>query len=257
MSEIEPPEYLSPSSISTFEQCPLRFKLSRIDKVPELPTEATLLGNFVHDVLELLYNLPAEERNLGVARSLSTTVWNNFGWEERITPFLKTYTLNKFRWNAWWCIENLFLLEEPAQVQPSGIEYELNGYIGGVKMRGFIDRWSLNEDNEIIISDYKTGKAPAPRFTASKFFQLTVYAHLLSNEKQLPTGKMELLFLKDNVRLEKFPSAIDLAAVEEVVVEVKKGIDKRCVSGEWETIPARLCDWCSYKQTICPYWSKK
>ena len=257
MTELKPPDYLSPSSISTFQQCPLRFKLSRIDKMEELPTEATLLGNFVHDVLELLYKVPAEDRSLGVAKSLSTTVWNEYGWEEKVQPFLKSYNMNTFRWNAWWCIENLFGMEDPRLVNPNGVEHELNGKIAGVQMRGFIDRWSVNNDNEIVISDYKTGKSPAPRFAGSKFFQLTGYAHLLAQEKQQPVGYLELLFLKEGVRLDKHPTPSDFSQVEEVVVAVKQNIDTLCAGGEWEAVPTRLCDWCSYKKTICSYWSDK
>jgi len=257
MNELTPPEYLSPSSISTFQQCPLRFKLSRIDKIEELPTEATLLGNFVHDVLELFYKVPAEDRSMGVARSLSTTVWNEFGWGEKVKPFLNGYTLNTFRWNAWWCIENLFGMENPKELEPSGVEHELNGEIAGVNMRGFIDRWSINEHDEIIISDYKTGKSPAKRFADSKFFQLTVYAHLLRQEKQMPVGYLELLFLKEGVRLEKHPAPADFSEVEDVIVNVKTKIDRLCDGGEWEAVPTRLCDWCSYKKTICTYWSNK
>ena len=45
-----PPPHLSPSSMGTFEQCPLKFKYSKIDMLKDDPTEATLMGNFVHDV---------------------------------------------------------------------------------------------------------------------------------------------------------------------------------------------------------------
>ena len=46
------PEYLSPSSIGLFRDCPQKFKLSYIDKIKEPPTWPLHLGSFVHEVLE-------------------------------------------------------------------------------------------------------------------------------------------------------------------------------------------------------------
>jgi len=33
------PKYLSPSSIGTFNQCPMRYKYAKLDKIPEPSTE--------------------------------------------------------------------------------------------------------------------------------------------------------------------------------------------------------------------------
>ena len=47
----------------------------------------------------------------------------------------------------------------------------------------------------------------------------------------------------------------DRETVRSTVVQIRKDIDERCVSGEFEPIKHRLCDWCNYK-SICPIWSK-
>ena len=59
---MEAPSYLSPSSIGTYRDCPQKFKLSRIDKIAEPPSWAMHVGSFVHEVLEHLYQAPAEDR---------------------------------------------------------------------------------------------------------------------------------------------------------------------------------------------------
>ena len=70
-----PPPHLSASSISTFQQCPLRYKYSRIDNLPEPPSVDSLRGNFVHDVLENVYREESAVRTLSTARAIAKTIW--------------------------------------------------------------------------------------------------------------------------------------------------------------------------------------
>ena len=61
---------LSPSRASDFKQCPLLYRFRAIDRLPEQPTRAQVRGTLVHAVLEQLYELPAERRELAAAREL-------------------------------------------------------------------------------------------------------------------------------------------------------------------------------------------
>lgn len=251
-SPLVAPLYLSPSSISTFQQCPLKYKYSRIDGLTEPPTEATLRGNYVHSVLEDLYGLSPEERTLDTARELAKEWWEK-EYEEKTLPYVRGEKDRRmFRWTSWWCIENLFSMENPAELHFDGLETELNDDIDGVVIKGFIDRWRKTE-NGIIVGDYKTGKAPAPRFQQDKYFQLFLYAFVLEKQLQETVEEVELLFIKDSVRLAKKMEDADRQQVRETVVEVRRNIDERCASGVFEPIKHRLCDWCSFKQ-ICPIW---
>lgn len=253
MSELVPPPYLSPSSISTFQQCPLKYKLSRIDGLSEPPTEATLRGNYVHSVLEDLYGLPKEQRTLDTARQLARDWWEK-EYEEKTSPYVRgDKDRRMFRWTSWWCIENLFSMENPQEVEFDGLETELNDDIDGVAIKGFIDRWRKSTDG-IIVGDYKTGKAPAVRFQADKYFQLMLYAVVLEKQLQETVTEVELLFIKDSVRLAKKVEDADREEVRHTVVTVRKEIDDRCAVGVFEPIKHKLCDWCSFKQ-ICPIWS--
>ncbi len=256
MSEfvLEPPPYLSPSSISTFQQCPLKYKYSRIDGLQDPPTEATLRGNFVHSVLEEMYCFPAETRTLETAKNLAKDLWDS-DYAERVAPYVRgDEALRLFRWSSWWCIENLFSMEDPTALHFDGIETELNDSIDGVAIKGFIDRWRKTDDG-IIVGDYKTGKTPSPRFRDDKYFQLLLYAYVLEKQLNQTVKEIELLFIKDSVRLSKEVTDEDRENVRSTVVSIRKEIDARCVTGEFEPIKHRLCDWCNYK-SICPIWSK-
>jgi putative RecB family exonuclease len=252
-TELVPPPHLSPSSIGTFQQCPLKFKYAKIDKLVDPPTEATVLGNFVHDVLEDLYNLPPEERTLDVAKSLMRAQWDS-SWGEEAKSVSLTGNMREFQWRAWWCVEGCFKLENPQVLKPSGLEEKVEGFIGDQKILGFIDRWSMKDDGKIIISDYKTGKVPSPKYSKDKFFQLLLYSVLLSPIKGAEVEELELLYVAHAKRLTLKVEPEKLEATKETVTKVSNGIRIRCESGNFEPQQSKLCNWCNYK-SFCPAWN--
>lgn len=251
---LEPPPHLSPSSIATFKQCPLRFKFSKIDGIREPDTEATIMGSFVHQVLEVVFKLDPADRTIDAAKSIASSLWNDGGWKDDVSAVIGSdeVKLREFRWKSWWCLENYFLIEEPATILPSGIEYEVNDTINGVKVKGFIDRWE-DGDEGLIITDYKTGKTPAPRYRADKFTQLLIYAILLEKQTGKPAGKLELLYLKDGTVLSSDVQREQVDAVKKMVATVHGQIMVRCEEEKFEHKTSVLCGWCSFKP-MCPAW---
>lgn len=250
---LAPPEYLSPSSIFTFRQCPLKFKYTRIDKLEDPPGIEAFCGSFVHEILELLYKQPADDRSEGAARQIAASLWPK--WRDEAAHLLRTEKQERaFRWQAWWAVENLFKLEDPSTADLVGIEDYVDGEIGGVKVRGVVDRWTRHGD-AIVIGDYKTGKTPKPKYRSDKFIQLLIYAILLANREDAEVDRVELLYLKHGDRLEMKPNPDLLCQTEEVVTSTAVGIQNRCDAGEFEPVPSILCDWCAFKTTICPYWN--
>jgi putative RecB family exonuclease len=254
-SELVPPPHLSASSIGTFQQCPLKFKFNKIDQIPDEPGEAAMLGNFVHDILENLYGFPSEERTLDVAKIVAKDVWDS-SWEQQVSFYIRNKEkLRMFRWQAWWCVENLWKVEDPQLIEPDGLEFEVYGSVGGVTIKGFIDRYSVSEETgQIIVSDYKTGKTPKPQYLDDKFFQLHIYANLLEGMGAGEVGELELLYLKDGVKRAREVKEEDKIKTIEIVQETKSEVDNRCSSGNFEPLKSILCNWCSYKN-ICPAWN--
>ena len=252
---LTPPTYLSPSSMSTYRQCPQKFKFNKIDLIPDPSNHWAVLGNFVHDVLEELYKLTPEFRTPASARVIAKDMWE-LKWHEEASRVLHTEKeIKQFRWSAWWCVENLWRLEQPQQVVPVGIEFELNGKVGGVALRGFIDRYSFSENSTMLtVSDYKTGKTPKIDLE-EKFLQLLIYAKLLSSLNIGDVDKIELLYLKDGIKLEKKVTDNDFKRVVEYIQETKAMVDESCASGVFEARKSYLCNFCSYKK-ICPAWSQ-
>jgi len=247
------PPHLSPSSIATFHQCPLKYKFSRIDGLKEPATEATIRGNFVHSILEGLYAVEKSGRTLQTAKAIASEVWTSY--EAEVRSIVKASDINSFRWQSWWCVENLFKLESPTEIEFDGIETELNHSVDGVKIKGFVDRWSFHGD-KIRISDYKTGKTPKKQYQADKFDQLLIYAICLSDVHNKSVDLLELVYLKDGVRLTSVPTAGDIDRIRAMIVQVRQDIDERCETEIFEAKTSVLCGWCHFKP-ICPAWSKK
>ena len=69
------PTALSPSSASTFSQCPQRWKFRYIDRLPDPPGRSALLGTFAHAVLEHLFQEEPESRTKEKAKSIASALW--------------------------------------------------------------------------------------------------------------------------------------------------------------------------------------
>lgn len=250
---LQAPPHLSPSSISTFQQCPLKFKFSKIDGLVEPPTVHTLLGNFVHDILEELYLRPAGERSQETARVIARDKW--FADYE---VQAKSMNLNNrdFRWKAWWCVENLWQIEEPQDEEFTGVEFPVYGETHGVQIKGFIDRYRTNSDGSLEISDYKTGKIPSPRFAGDKFTQLYIYALMLEALGVGKTSKVSLVYLAGPEVLTREVTEEAIDKTVKLVVSTKTDVDTFCEQGEFPAKPSGLCNWCHFKK-MCPAWTNK
>lgn len=255
------PEYLSPSSIETFQICPLKYKMSRIDGIQEPPTEATILGNYVHDALEELLKLQPSERNESSAKQLLSYLWTapREGDQDSWGSLLEAMNPDpeeqrKFRWRAWWCVETYFTMETPSEIVYGGLETPVQVEIDGVAIKGFVDRWDVNGDGFDIV-DYKTGKAPAKRYQAKKFQQLLIYAAGLQELLDLEPKNTKLLFVKDGITLEQAVTPVALRKTREMLRDTRDQIDERCASGHFEPVKNGLCERFCYFKGSCPLWN--
>lgn len=247
------PVHLSPSSIGTWQQCPLKYRYSRIDKIPEPSTEAQLMGSFVHEVLEHFYERPAEERTQVTARALAAERWDA-GWSEKVDELhLSPEGLHRFRWQSWWCIEALWELEDPVSTNLAAVEQKLTMQVDEATVLGIVDRYNLDEQGRIVVSDYKTGKKPRARYEGEKRFQLLVYTDMLQQHLDAEVAVAELLYLKEKVRWAIEPTKSELTRMRTTVVKVWNELQQACATGTFEAKRGILCDWCSYK-AFCPAW---
>lgn len=250
------PKYLSPSSVSLFRACPQKFKLSYIDKIKEPPTWHTVLGSFVHEVLEHLYKEDPKDRNQETVKRIATDRWSNHGWAERVNQLAeKPDTVAGFKRSAFQSMINLWELEDPSSTILEGQEVEVLTEIDGVAMKGYIDRIALDVDGKVVISDYKTGKVPDPKYVADdeKWFQLIAYALMLKEAHRKTTSTLELYYLSRRVKHSVTVTPEHLVNAQQVIVKTRANIDESCKSGNFFSNVTNLCNWCYYKKiSVCP-----
>ena len=96
------PRFYSNSASSTYEQCPRRWKHKYVDKLPDPPGQAAVLGTFAHTVLEKLCQEPPRVRTVDRARMLASETWETTRTLDEFRALdLDDQELREFRWKAW------------------------------------------------------------------------------------------------------------------------------------------------------------
>ncbi|NDH85247.1 MAG: PD-(D/E)XK nuclease family protein [Acidimicrobiia bacterium] len=250
-----PPRRLSPSGAGTFEQCPRRWRMRYVERLPDPPGEAALAGSFAHRVLELLMQRDPHERTVEVAKAIARAEWPSVEADHdfRALGFDEAGSKH-FRWKAWQAIEGLWALEDPKAVDVRATEHDVEADLGGVPFRGIVDRLD-DEGDGLVVTDYKSGKAPSARFRRGRLDQVLLYAAAVEQA----TGEMpvhaRLLYLGQRpvgikVTREEIDSVVDKLA------GTWAAINTACATDEFEPRTGPLCGWCPYVER-CPEGTKE
>ncbi len=246
------PTSLSPSKVSSFTDCGLAFRFSAIDHLPEPPSVAATRGTLVHAALERLFCLEPAERTH--ARSLLCL--NAAAVELQSDPEFAGLELGAeaeatFLAEARTLLEKYFRLEDPTTITPIGIELKLEVEVGGVRLRGIIDRLELDADGELVVTDYKTGRAPGERQEQQRLAGVAFYSLLCERLFGRRPAKVQLLYLSDPVAIISVPTDRSTRGVERKLAAVWTAVEAACERDNFRPKPSRLCDWCAFK-AYCP-----
>jgi putative RecB family exonuclease len=249
------PASLSPSKISTFKDCALAFRLSAIDKVPEPPSPWTVKGTLVHRALELLFwEEPAGRRTRGAAAAYLDAAWAEVRSDPEFTALgLSSAEESEFYAGAEILVQNYFTLEDPNTINAIGTEVMLQAELGGVTLRGIIDRLDLTPDGELIVVDYKTGRAPKIAYENSRLGGVQFYSFLCERVLGRRPKHIQLLHLAEPVAIISTPTEQSTRGLEQRATAVWKAIERACEREDFRPKPSTLCDYCAYKP-MCPAW---
>ncbi|MDO5495755.1 MAG: PD-(D/E)XK nuclease family protein [bacterium] len=245
---------VSASRANDFKQCPLKFRFRAVDQLPEAPSPAALKGTLVHAVLERLFDLPASERSQEVAERLVDPQWAALLSKEpeHLTMFSSQEELATWLTQARALVANYFRMENPRRLEPAARERFVEVEIGdGLLLRGFIDRVDVAPNGAVRVVDYKTGKAPSPRFAAEALFQMRFYALMIWRLEGAIPARLQLIYLGDGRTLTLDPTQFELEETEREVTELWARIEAAARSGVFEPRRSPLCPWCSF-QALCP-----
>jgi len=249
----------SHSRISTFEQCPLKFKYKYIDKIePEIEkTIEALLGEVVHLTLEWIYNKVKDEK---ITPTLEQVIdYYSENWQKLYNDKI-SIVKKEFEAKDYFEKGVNFLLSYYYKHQPfidGTIACEKKVFIDldeETKIQGIIDRLVLNpETQEYEIHDYKTANSMPPREKFENDRQLALYSiaikEMFGNEK-----KVCLIwhYLAHNQKVCVRKTDEQLAQLKKDTLESIKKIESTKTFPHQKTI---LCNWCEYK-SMCSAWKK-
>jgi len=246
------PVSLSPSKVSSFTDCALAFRFSAIDHLPEAPSVPATRGSLVHAALERLFCLDAADRTFERSLVCLADAVEVFRSEaDFIDLGLDDAAEATFLDEARVLLEKYFRLEDPTSITPIGIELKLEIEVGGVKLRGIIDRLELDADGELVVTDYKTGRAPGERQEQQRLAGVAFYSLLCERLFGRRPAKVQLLYLADPLAIISTPTDRSTRGVERKLAAVWTAVERACEREDFRPNPSRLCDWCAFK-AYCP-----
>jgi putative RecB family exonuclease len=249
---LELPGSLSPSKVSAFRDCALQFRFSVIDRLPEPSTVPQAKGTLVHRALELLFGLDPQERTLDAALDLVDTARDDVLGSDEYAG-LELADEAAFVADARSLIGRYFRIEDPRAITPIGLELKLEVEVGGVLMRGIIDRLEEAPDGSFVVTDYKTGRVPGERYEQGKLGGVHFYAYLCEAALGKRPSRIQLLYLADPVAIVAEPSDQSIRGLQRRVGAIWSAVERACERDDFRPNPGRLCDWCAFK-SFCPAW---
>ncbi len=246
------PATLSPSKVSTFRDCALAFRYSAIDRLPEAPSVPASRGTLVHAALERLLDLPAPQRTEDRAVTCLAEATEAFRTDPDFVGLgLDEAAEASFLAQAEALVRRYFELEDPTTVRPIGLELLLEARIGDLRLRGIIDRLELDEDGGLVVTDYKTGRAPSVQVEQARLGGVHFYSYLCEQFFGVRPARIQLLHLAEPVAIVSVPTEQSTRGLARRVEAIWAAVERACEDEDFRPRPGRGCSWCSYHD-YCP-----
>lgn len=247
------PTSLSPSKVASFKDCGLAFRLSAIDRLPEPSSPYAAKGTLVHRALQLLmFEYEPGDRTPATARAaLQRAVPEVLDDPSLADLALTSEARADFVADAAVLLDNYFTMEDPNAVRVLGTELFLSVRLGALHLRGIIDRLELDRDGELVITDYKTGRAPSEAYEQPKLGGIHFYAFLCEAVLGRRPARIQLLYLREPLVISAIPSEQSTRALRQQIEAVWSAVERACEREDFRPKPGRLCASCAYR-TYCP-----
>ena len=249
----------SHSSLSTFEQCPQKYKYRYIEKIkPEFKMSIEAhLGKSVHDTLEWIYNSVINENKTPKAEEIIN--YYSQRWIDTLDEDMKkvnNFLSEKDYFNKGvQFLMNYYTKYSPFKDGTLECEKRILINLDGHQLQGFIDRLVFNEKkNEIEIHDYKTGNFLPSREQIEQDRQLALYSiaiqELFGGDKKIC---LTWHYLAHNQKICLYKTQKQIEQLKNQLIELIKKIES---TEHFPHYVSKLCDWCEYKYA-CPAWGNK
>lgn len=251
---LELPATLTPSKISAFTSCPLAFRFSVLERLPEPPSLPAVRGTLVHRALQELFTY-AKEGERDRARA-GQALSDAFAAMKESDADLEALGLGDeaeqtLLRQAGVLLDRYFEIEDPNTVRPVGLELDMQVEVDGLRLRGIIDRLDVLPDGRFAVVDYKTGRAPRAEQAKSRLSGVQLYALLCEEILGVRPAAVRLLYLKERIVVSAEPTDMSMRGVRQRAGAVWKAIERACEHRDFRPSPSGLCSWCAF-QSHCP-----
>jgi putative RecB family exonuclease len=243
------------SRIGAYEQCPLKYKLSYIDRIKR-DTEGieAFLGKMVHETLQKCYDDAryTKVNPLDDLLSYYDSVWQK-NWHDSIAITREHLTRDHYHALGKRMIESYHRRHFPFDSDRTvATEMMVNFPLddaGRYRLRGFIDRLSRTPEGVYRIHDYKTSAHLPTQEDADRDRQLALYQ--IGIQRKWPdTQDIQLIwhylaFDRDLV------SSRSPDALTRLTEDTMRAIDEIEAAERFPPRESALCNWCEYPD-LCP-----
>jgi len=247
----------SHSRISTFEQCPQKFKFHYIDKaeVEEIEGVEAFLGRRVHETLEKLYKDLKFQKLMTLPELIKyyREQWKK-NWSNNVQIVREEYSEKNYKKMGEKFISDYYNRYKPFDNEKTiALEQRIVVNIREYKIQGFIDRLSFS-NGRYEIHDYKTSNSLPEQSKLDMDRQLALYAIAVRNMFK-DAKKIDLVwhFLAFDKEMRSERTDKQLNNLEN---EILKSIQEIELAYDTDKFPAKesvLCDWCEFR-AICSKW---
>lgn len=246
------PATLSPSKVSSFSDCALAFRFSAIDNLPEAPSAPATKGTLVHLALQHLFDRDAPDRTLDHALDDLGRATEEMRTDPDFTGLaLDADAEQAFFADAERLVRRYFEVEDPTTILPVGLELKLEARIDDIRIRGIIDRLELDADGGLVVTDYKTGRAPRETHQQGRLGGVAFYALLCQETFGVLPSRIQLLYLGDRLTISTEPTEQAIRALKSKLRALWQAVERACEREDFRPRPGPLCSWCSF-QAYCP-----
>jgi putative RecB family exonuclease len=245
----------SNSQLSTYEQCPLKYKLRYRDRVKrDIESVEGFLGTMVHETLKKCYDDARLTRVNSLPDLLAyyNKIWQE-NWHDSIFIMKQDLTQDNYRVLGGKMLGTYYERYSPFDLDTTiGTEMGLNFSLdeeNKYRMIGYIDRLSRDKDNVYEIHDYKTSARLPSQEDADNDRQLALY-HIGIQQKWPDIKNIRLMwhYLAFDTELVSHRTP---ESISNLVEDTKRLIDEIESAQDFPPSESPLCDWCEYPD-LCP-----
>lgn len=245
----------SHSQLSTYEQCPLKYKLCYRDGIKrDVEGVEAFLGGMVHEALKKCYNdiKLAKLDTLNELLACYDNLWQQ-NWHDGIVITKKDLTADNYRALGRRMLETYYRRHAPFDKDITiGTEMRVRFSLdegGKYQCQGVIDRLARTQDGAHLIHDYKTSAYLPPQGEIDSDRQLALYQ--IGVQKRWPhveEVKLVWHYLAFDCQLVSQRSQEGIAQLVEETIRL---IDEIEATREFLPRESDYCEWCEYPD-LCP-----